>query len=115
MSVNQRLDAYACMFADVDILTFPSVKTRVSLAPKSSTMSKFLRTAYFLSCILFLGSVASAQSPVANFGALPTSACSPAVVQFTDSSTNTPTSWSWNLGNGTTSTLQNPSTIYSTP
>jgi PKD repeat protein len=36
-------------------------------------------------------------------------------VQFTDLSTNNPTSWSWNLGNTNTSTLQNPSTTYITP
>ena len=53
-----------------------------------------------------------AQAPVANFSASPTSGCTPIVVQFTDQSTGNPTAWSWNLGNGTTSTLQNPSTTY---
>lgn len=33
---------------------------------------------------------------------------SPFAVQFTDQSTNSPTSWSWNFGDGTTSPLQNP-------
>jgi hypothetical protein len=36
-------------------------------------------------------------------------------VQFTDASTNTPTSWLWNFGDATTSTLQNPTKTYSTP
>jgi gliding motility-associated-like protein len=58
---------------------------------------------------------AFAQAPVANFSANIVSGCSPIVVQFTDLSTNTPTSWSWNLGNTNTSTLQNPSTTYITP
>jgi gliding motility-associated-like protein len=58
---------------------------------------------------------ANAQAPVANFSAAPTNSCAPVVVQFTDLSTNSPTSWSWNLGNGTTSILQNPSTTYNTP
>lgn len=58
---------------------------------------------------------ARAQVPVANFSANNTSSCNPLVVQFTDLSTNSPTSWSWTLGNGTSSTLQNPSTTYSTP
>jgi kumamolisin len=31
---------------------------------------------------------------------------------FTDSSTNSPTSWLWNFGDGTTSTLQNPTHKY---
>ena len=38
----------------------------------------------------------------------------PAAVQFTDTSTGTPTSWLWNFGDGTTSTLQNPIHTYST-
>lgn len=50
----------------------------------------------------------------ANFSANTTSGCSPILVQFTDNSTGNPVSWSWNLGNGTTSTLQNPSTTYLT-
>lgn len=34
-------------------------------------------------------------------------------VQFSDVSTNSPTSWNWDFGDGGTSTLQNPSHIYS--
>jgi gliding motility-associated-like protein len=56
-----------------------------------------------------------AAAPVANFSASPLSGCAPIVVQFTDLSTGNPTSWSWDLGNNTTSTLQNPSTTYITP
>ena len=52
---------------------------------------------------------------VANFGASVLSGCDPLVVNFIDSSTGTVTSYNWNLGNSTTSTLQNPSTTYSTP
>jgi gliding motility-associated-like protein len=36
------------------------------------------------------------------------------VVSFQDQSTGGPIKWSWNLGNGATSTLQNPSTTYIT-
>ena len=35
--------------------------------------------------------------------------------QFTDISTNSPTSWSWDFGDGGTSTLQNPSHLYTEP
>ena len=33
-------------------------------------------------------------------------------IQFTDTSQNLPTSWAWNFGDGTTSTLQNPLKTY---
>lgn len=52
--------------------------------------------------------------PVASFTASPTSGTAPLTVKFTDTSTNSPTSWSWSFGNGTTSTAQNPSATYST-
>jgi len=38
----------------------------------------------------------------------------PLTVNFTDMSANTPTSWLWEFGDGTTSTSQNPSHIFST-
>jgi gliding motility-associated-like protein len=53
--------------------------------------------------------------PVANFSANRVSSCFPMVVQFSDLSTGSPTSWSWDLGNGIVTSVQNPSTIYSTP
>jgi gliding motility-associated-like protein len=39
----------------------------------------------------------------------------PYCVNFTDLSTGNPAEWRWDLGNGTVSTLQNPSTTYITP
>jgi len=49
---------------------------------------------------------------VADFSGTPTSGYAPLTVQFTDLSTNTPTSWLWNFGDGKTSREQNPSHIY---
>jgi PKD repeat protein len=46
--------------------------------------------------------------PVANFTGTPTGGVLPLSVQFTDTSTNSPTSWAWIFGDGGTSTLQNP-------
>ncbi len=51
-------------------------------------------------------------APVANFTGSPTSGCVSLTVNFTDQSTNSPTSWSWDFGDGGTSTLQNPSHTY---
>lgn len=51
-----------------------------------------------------------AVTPVADFNwANP----SGGLVNFTDQSTNTPTSWSWTFGDGATSTQQNPNHVYS--
>ncbi len=52
---------------------------------------------------------------VPQFIATPLTGCAPLVVQFTDQSTGTPTIWRWDLGNSTTSVLQNPSSTYFTP
>lgn len=46
--------------------------------------------------------------PVANFTASPTSGYAPLTVQFTDASTNSPTNWTWDFGDGANSTEQNP-------
>lgn len=53
--------------------------------------------------------------PVANFTGNPTSGLAPLTVQFTDASTGTITSRSWNFGDGGTSTAQNPSRTFTTP
>ena len=52
-------------------------------------------------------------APLANFSANVTSGTTPLVVQFTDTSTNTPTSWLWDFGDGETSTEQSPIHTYS--
>jgi PKD repeat protein len=56
----------------------------------------------------------SGSVPVANFTASSTSIAVGGSVNFTDTSSNTPTSWSWDFGDGTTSTQQNPSHTYNT-
>ena len=50
--------------------------------------------------------------PVASFNGTPTSGPIPLTVVFTDASTGGPTSWSWDFGDGGTSTLRNPSHTY---
>ncbi|MEZ4888155.1 MAG: PKD domain-containing protein [Chitinophagales bacterium] len=53
---------------------------------------------------------------VASFTASTTQGCQGTMVNFTDTSTGTPTAWSWNFAGGTpsTSNLQNPSVTYNT-
>jgi PKD repeat protein len=59
--------------------------------------------------------VSAPASPTADFSASPTSGDAPLAVSFTDSSTGSPTSWSWDFGDGTTSTAQNPDHTYTSP
>jgi PKD repeat protein len=56
-------------------------------------------------------------APFTNFTADTTSGCPGLTVQFTDSSTNSPTAWNWTFPGGTpsSSTLQNPIVTYTTP
>lgn len=58
-----------------------------------------------------------AAPPVAAFSGNPTSGCAPLTVSFSDQSSNSPTTWSWTFPGGTpgTSTLQNPTVVYSLP
>lgn len=51
-------------------------------------------------------------APVANFSGAPTTGTAPLSVNFTDLSTNSPTSWSWNFGDSGTSSAQNPNHVY---
>ena len=53
-------------------------------------------------------------NPVADFSANTTSGTAPLNVQFNDQSTGTVSTYLWNFGDGTTSTLQSPTHIYNT-
>ena len=59
--------------------------------------------------------VAALALPVAAFSATPSAPSSGQSVSFNDASTGTPTSWSWNFGDGSAvSTVQNPTHIFTT-
>jgi gliding motility-associated-like protein len=68
----------------------------------------------FFFLFLLSGYLVKAQLK-AGFNASPTSGCAPLVVQFSDSSTGNPSSWKWDLGNGTSTVLKNPSAAYFNP
>lgn len=51
-------------------------------------------------------------APVANFTVSPASGFAPLSVTFTDASTNVPTAWVWDFGDGTSSTEQSPIHVY---
>ncbi len=64
----------------------------------------------------FISSTASTTAlpgaPAANFTANVTTGYAPLTVQFTDTSTGAPTSWSWTFDDGTTATDQHPAHTY---
>ncbi len=78
----------------------------------------YFKSGLILACdmqngVFILG--ATAFAPAANFNTA-ANICSGSATTFTDVSTNTPTSWSWNMPGAsvTTSTLQNPTVTYMT-
>jgi len=77
---------------------------------------RFLHSAHLnsavLSILLFSYAVTYAQNdPIASFTVDKLSGCPPLTIQFTNTSTNA-TSYFWDFGNGSTSTLENPSNVY---
>ncbi|MDI9634062.1 MAG: PKD domain-containing protein [Methanolinea sp.] len=61
------------------------------------------------------GYITVVRTPVADFTATPTSGNAPLLVQFTDTSMGNPTGWTWNFGDGSISTQQNPYHLYTKP
>jgi len=68
-----------------------------------------------LLCLLFTATIPASAQLIARFSSNITAGCAPLVVHFKDESTGNPTSWKWDLGHGTTSYFQNPSTTYFNP
>ncbi len=63
---------------------------------------------------IYMGILGSGSSaPIASFSASPRSGKASLKVQFTDKSTNSPTSWKWSFGDGKYSTSKSPAHIYS--
>ena len=63
--------------------------------------------------IVYKGGISHAVAPVASFTASTTTSCT-GTIQFTDASSNSPTTWAWTFGDGGTSTSQSPSHTYTT-
>jgi gliding motility-associated-like protein len=73
-----------------------------------------IRIKLIVICSLFGITSLRAQVPVTDFSASTVAGCGPLSVKFTDQSTNKPTAWAWDFGNGQISSAQNPTIIYTT-
>jgi gliding motility-associated-like protein len=78
-------------------------------------MKKVLKTFWILSALMLFAVPGIRAAVVASFSTNVTSGCEPLLVIFTDHSTGSPTSYSWDFGNGNSSTLASPGTSYTTP
>ncbi len=77
-------------------------------------MKRSLSIAFLCMTFMFMYSRINAQVSAGFTSGIPTG-CSPLIVSFTDASTGNPASWRWDLGNGTISTLRNPTATYFNP
>ncbi|MBU3714598.1 MAG: PKD domain-containing protein, partial [Ferruginibacter sp.] len=78
------------------------------------TTSNLVKTSFIFVLYAFFSLSIQAQIK-ADFSSKNPNGCAPLLVNFTDNSTGNPSSWKWDLGNGTISYLQNPSVVYFNP
>jgi PKD repeat protein len=90
-----------------------AVAAREVTSTGSFTYSGQLSTAnQSVSALVTYRTVTAPTAPMASFTASPTSGPAPLAVQFTDTSTGSPTSWTWSFGDGTSSSSQHPTHTY---
>ncbi len=74
-----------------------------------------LKKIYFIAILVLLFKTTYAQVPNANFSANVTTGCAPLLVTFHDLSTGGATGWYWTFGDGSSSSVQNPTHPYTMP
>jgi PKD repeat protein len=85
------------------------IKVRFQLKSDGGTTAD----GYYFDDFKVFYSVPSNNPPTASFTS-PNSVCEGSTVTLTDFSTNSPSTWAWNFGDGTSSSQQNPTHTYST-
>jgi PKD repeat protein len=70
---------------------------------------------YFDDFKIFYNEAPLGTPPVASFTPSAFESCEGESVDFTDFSTEQPTNWAWDFGDGNTSSFQNPSHVFTTP
>jgi PKD repeat protein len=114
--VNMTTHAYTPGWSSLDLTKFGMKDTRgVEVIGEQVFVSDgydFRSSSDPMNHAIFVFDVSGPNStppPTAAFTASPTSGTAPLSVQFTDTSTGSPTSWAWDFGDGGTSIAQNPS------
>ena len=71
----------------------------------------------YIENVALVSSCASLEAPLAAFQVSEAQGCAPFTVQYSDTSSGSPASWSWSFPGGTpaSSTQQNPTVTYNTP
>ncbi len=115
MDSHNRLVIEGVTFVDDEVSNFYIVRSmEVAIADSKLTVDVGVWDEYTMLNYLAIETVNPPLVPVANFMADPTVGNVPLVVQFTDTSSNTPTAWQWDLdGDGSIdSRVQNPTHQY---
>lgn len=92
----------------------PTLRPTSTVTPTGSTTTTTTTSSTTTTTTTSSTTTTTVPAPVAEFSGHPLSGTRPLPVQFTDLSTNSPTSWSWDFGDGDTSTLQSPVHTYTT-
>ncbi len=106
--------AWAWSFGDGSIsnIQYPSHQYTVSTSA-SFTVTLIASNSFGANTAVYANYIqVTPPPPIAQFYGFPTSGTSPLIVNFTDTSLNNPTSWSWNFGDGSTASIQNPVHTY---
>lgn len=114
---NAALTSWTEYTSDLSAYAGKTVRIRWHFTsdPASEYDGFFLDTISITDVALPGDCVPVALTPSAAFSVGPRSPLSGQNVTFADASTNQPTSWSWDFGDGTHSTSQSPTHVYSAP
>jgi PKD repeat protein len=96
-------DVSVSLTCNFDIITPVIARILGSQIPVTSTTAFTIKTG-----LVATSGGGGGSTPKANFTASPTNGAQPLNVQFTDTSTGTPSSWFWDFGNGNTFTGKAP-------
>jgi len=109
------VDGVAIFTVPYDSYGWPTYSVPVSYSGNHTLAFKCVYDDWGTTCkirAISMESNPAPPAPVAQFEGFPTSGDRPLTVLFTDESTNSPTSWLWDFGDGHLSAEKNPMHIY---